>query len=84
MALSILGGLPLPGITRNLLTVGMFVLLSLTVVSPQPGDFLAASAANAAAEVLMAARVVVALCLLWAGHRGWRGLQRRPHPFLPN
>lgn len=37
--------------------------------------------------------VLTAMALLWAslltplvivGHRGWRGLQRRPHPFLAN
>ncbi|RDS81508.1 hypothetical protein [Dyella psychrodurans] len=34
--------------------------------------------------MLMAAWVVLIGALAWIGQRGWRGLQRRPHPFLPN
>lgn len=32
---------------------------------------------------LLATWVAMALALAWLGHRGWRALLRRPHPFLP-
>lgn len=32
---------------------------------------------------LLAAWFVLALVLVWLGRRGWRGLQARPHPFMP-
>ena len=35
-------------------------------------------------SVLLVGWLAVGGMLLWLGRRGWRGLQQRPHPFLPN
>lgn len=49
--------------------------------------FSAASLGKAAPGPVMASLLAVgwatfAIWLLWCGRRGWRGLERRPHPFL--
>lgn len=41
-------------------------------------------AATLAESWLLAAWTALALVLAWLGLRGWRGLQARPHPFMPN
>ncbi|MHB1272436.1 MAG: hypothetical protein ACYCZD_06610 [Rhodanobacter sp.] len=35
-------------------------------------------------ELFDAGWIFLIAVLLWLGHRGWRGLRQRPHPFLPN
>lgn len=84
MALSILGGLSLHAFGRSLLMVILFVFFTLTVLLPQLRGMLAASAVAAARDALVAVWLALACWLLWVGHRGWRGLQQRPHPFLLN
>ncbi|MHB1273399.1 MAG: hypothetical protein ACYCZD_11650 [Rhodanobacter sp.] len=84
MALSIFGGRPLPGFGKALLMIGMFVLLSLTVLLPMLWHDWAELFVVRAGDTLGAAWFALALFLLWFGHRGWRGLRQRPHPFLPN
>lgn len=84
MALSTFGGRPLSNFGKGLLMIVMFVLFSLTVLLSQPWQGenpLYAAHANVA---LVAVWLVLALFLLWLGRRGWRALQQRPHPFLPN
>lgn len=39
---------------------------------------------NDGAGWLAAGWAAFTVALLWLGRRGWRGLQQRPHPFLPN
>lgn len=84
MVLSIFGGRPLSGFGKGLLLVGMFVLLSLTMLVPQLSDAAVAPVMGQADGALMAAWLALALFLLWLGRRGWHELQQRPHPFLPN
>jgi len=83
-ALSIFGGHPLPGFGKSLLVIGMFVLLSLTVLLPMLWHDWAELSAARAGDTLGAAWFALALFLFWLGRRGWRGLRQRPHPFLPN
>lgn len=83
-ALSIFGGHPLSGFGKNLLVIGMFMLLSLTALLPMLWHDRAELSAVRTGDTLGAAWFALALFLLWLGHRGWRGLRQRPHPFLPN
>lgn len=83
MVLGILGGHALSGVGKLFVVIGMLVLLSVTALLPMlwhGGSGLTVIVAAA----LAAAWLVLALLLLWLGHRGWRGLQQRPHPFLAN
>ena len=52
------------------------------------GIFIDSSTPQAALDilcpVLLVGWLVFAVMLFRLGHRGWRGLQQRPHPFLPN
>ena len=84
MVLSIFGGHPLSGFGKSLLLIGMFVLLSLTMLLPQLGDEAIAPAIGKAEDALVVAWLALALFLLWLGRSGWHELQQRPHPFLPN
>jgi hypothetical protein len=82
MALCIFGGRPLPGSGRALLLIGMLVLLSVSAWWLQhdwDGRVL-----PSLADALAAIWSALVLFLFWLGYRGWRGLQQRPHPFLPN
>lgn len=83
MALSLFGGRPLSNFCKSLLMIGMFVLLSLTVLLPPLGQSWNALYAGRALDALFAAWLLLALFLAWLGHRGWCALQRRPHAFLP-
>ncbi|MEO8779128.1 MAG: hypothetical protein ABI389_10720 [Rhodanobacter sp.] len=83
MALSIFGGLPLPGLGKSLLMIGMFVLLSLTVLAPQVRDGLPALIVAGADDALVAAWLALAGLLWWLARRGARALRQRPHPFMP-
>ena len=83
MALSIYGGRALSSFSKSLLMIGMFVLLSLTVLMPQVHDDLPALVVAGADDVLVAAWLALALSLWWLGRRGARALRQRPHPFMP-
>jgi hypothetical protein len=84
MALSIFGGRPLRGLGNSLLMIGMFVLFSLTMLLPQLWHDWAARSVARADGALAASWLVLLLFLCWLGSRGWRALQQRPHPFLPD
>ena len=83
MVLSIFGGRALSGFSKSLLMIGMFVLLSLTVLLPQlwrDSDVLYATRAD---DVLVAAWLMLACLLWWLARRGASALRQRPHPFMP-
>ncbi len=79
-ALAVLGGSPLCGWPRGFLMLLALALITLTALSftagPQWQPLRLAHLGIGWAALL--------LWLLWLGRRGWRGLQQRPHPFLPN
>ena len=79
--LAIVGGRPLPGWGTAALSVACFVVTSI-------GLSFALLDRGAAHGILLlvaaSAWAVLALVLAWLGRRGWRGLERRPHPFLAN
>lgn len=83
MALGIFGGSPLPGVAKALLMIGMFVLLSVSMLLPQIWEDWSARSVTQAGGALAAGWIVIALVLLRHGRRGWHGLQQRSHPFLP-
>ena len=82
MAVSIFGGRPLSDFGKSLLLLGMFVLLSATMLLPQLDDGPAAQLIARASDVLVAAWLALALFLWWLARRGGRALHHRPHPFL--
>lgn len=84
MALGILGGHALSGAGKLFVLIGMLVLLSLTALLPMLWHGWSGLTVVDASAALAASWLVLALFLLWLGHRGWRGLQARPHPFLAN
>ena len=78
-ALAVLGGSPICGWPKGLLLL-LLALITLTVLSFTTGPQW---------QPLRLAHLgigwaALALWLIWLGRRGWRGLQQRPHPFLPN
>ncbi|GFZ89014.1 hypothetical protein GCM10011408_04900 [Dyella caseinilytica] len=81
-ALATLGGRALPGWVTGPAAGTTFVLLgigtgvSAGVDASQVVDY-------SIAAFVLAGRLMVLAFLCWLGHRGWRGLVRRPHPFLP-
>jgi hypothetical protein len=84
MALSIFSGRALSSFSKSLLMLGMFVLLSLTVLLPQlwrDWDVLNAARAD---DALVVTWLALAVLLLWLARRGARALRQRPHPFLPD
>lgn len=86
LVLGVFGGTPLPGWGLALLMTAMVLLVSASTFvpifatlgrHPQPlGEGIIAGLAVAWAGA--------ATLLLWLGRRGWRGMQRQPHPFLAN
>lgn len=84
MALSIFGGRVLSSFSKSLLMLGMFVLLSVTVLLPQLRHDWDALYATRADEALVAAWLSLAGLLLWLGRRGASALRQRPHPFMPD
>jgi hypothetical protein len=81
-ALANFGGRPLPTWSLVLIAGICFTLIGLDNVclpffsnSPVVGTL--------PRVLLIAGWLVLLLALGWLSRRGWRGLQRRPHPFLP-
>lgn len=70
--------------SQSAMTLGMFVLLSLSVLLPHLWQDWDVSNAERAIDAISAAWLLLVLFLLWLGRRGWRALQQRRHPFLPN
>ncbi len=84
MVLGVLGGHAWSGVGGFFVVIGMLVLLSLTALLPVLWHDWSGLTVIAADAAFAAAWLVLALLLLSLGHRGWRGLQARPHPFLAN
>ena len=86
MVLGTFGGRPLPGwgigmlLGMLVLLVGLSTFVPLFATQGRHPWPMSATFSVALAGVWIA----VALGLAWLGRRGWQGLQRRPHPFLPN
>jgi hypothetical protein len=83
--LAIIGGRPLPDWQLGLLAILGYVTICISTLLPVldgNGSQLHIGQAGCAMLAVMWATLIVAL--LWLGRRGWLGLQRRPHPFLPN
>jgi hypothetical protein len=64
--------------------IGMFTLLSLTVLLPQLWQDWDVLQATRADEALVVTWLVLAALLLWLARRGASALRARPHPFLPD
>ena len=83
--LSTLGGCSLPSWATAGMLIAAFMVVTLSVFIPvvangkHPWHWAAAVEA-----ALLMGWTVLGAALLWLGRRGWRGLQQRPHPFLPN
>lgn len=60
------------------------VLLMLPLFVPGRDSHLGNLAMTSLTVLFDAGWVLLVAVLLWLGRRGWRGLQQRPHPFLPN
>lgn len=84
MALCTFGGHPLSVFGKNLLLIGIFVLLNLTVLLAQWRPGRDALLVTRAGDVLGVAWLALGILLLWLARRGWHGLQQRSHPFFPN
>ncbi len=85
LVLDTFGGDRLPAWGTAVLSAAAFVLVSLSSFIPLTGVGRKPWHFAAAGEWLLALGwVAMAGMLLWLGRRGLRGLQARPHPFLPN
>jgi hypothetical protein len=82
MILNIFSGRALSSFSKSLLMLGMFVLLSLTVLLPQLWQDWDISNEARAAKALVATWLALALLLAWLARRGARALRGRAHPFL--
>ena len=60
------------------------LLLMLPLFVPGRDSHLGNLAMTILTVLLDAGWVLLVAVLFWLGRRGWRGLQQRPHPFLPN
>lgn len=84
MALCIFGGRPPTTFGKNLLLIGLFVLLSLTLLSAQWSSDWSPLSVTTTQNVLGVAWLLQVALLLWLARRGWHGLRQRVHPFLSN
>jgi hypothetical protein len=82
MALNIFSGRALSSFSKSLLMLGMFVLLSLTVLLPQLWQDWDVSNAARADHALVATWLALAVLLAWLARRGACALRERAHPFL--
>jgi hypothetical protein len=84
-ALAIIGGRPLRSWATGLLAMLGCILLNISLFVPtlsDPGQIKLGG--STLLEWLVVGWIALTIALLWLGRRGWRGLQERPHPFLPN
>lgn len=82
MALSLFGGRPPSRVGKCLLVSGLFGLVGLTVLLPQMGQGWDVLHTATVRDGLVALWTALMLFLSWLGFRGWRELQKRPHPYL--
>jgi len=83
-ALSTVGGRPLPHWGTGLLAAFGYALVSVSIFLPTFSNTVAFVLGDFWLALLAAAWAALIVMLLWLSLRGWRGLQQRPHPFLPN
>ena len=62
----------------------VWIAINITIAVPLLHDDGPIVLGNVGAGWLAAGWAAVTVALFWLGRRGWRGLQQRPHPFLPN
>jgi hypothetical protein len=81
--LATIGGRPLSNWALGLLALFGYALICISIFLP--------ATSGRGMQLGMTGNVVLAIAwaslivaLLWLGRRGWRGLQQRPHPFMPN
>ncbi|WP_430391998.1 hypothetical protein [Dyella sp. 20L07] len=83
--LGVLGGRPLPGwgLTVLITLIAMLIGCISSFSGSMIGDQAWAPSTSFVVAVI-GAWLVMGAVLAWLGRRGWRGLIKRPHPFLPN
>jgi hypothetical protein len=65
------------------LAVAGCILINVSLFVPMFGDPGAIELGSVSAlPLLVAGWLVLGVALWWLGRHGWRGLMRRPHPFL--
>jgi hypothetical protein len=86
LALEVLGGVRLQvwGLTALVVSSYVWIVINITIAVPLFHDGGPIVLGNVGAGWLAAGWAAFTVALLWLGRRGWRGLQQRPHPFLPN
>jgi hypothetical protein len=82
-ALAIIGGRSLRSWATGALAVAGCILINVSLFVPMFGDPGAIELGSVSAlPLLVAGWLVLGVALWWLGRHGWRGLMRRPHPFL--
>lgn len=83
-ALATVGGRPLRHGATAALSVYGYVLICVSVFLPALAENGRFHLDTSWSALFAAGWATLIVLLLWLGRRGWRGLQLRPHPFLPN
>lgn len=83
-ALSTIGGRPVSNWGAGLLAAFGYGLICISIFLPTLSNGVQLDLGGLWLTLLAAAWATLIVMLLWLGRRGWRGLQERPHPFLPN
>jgi len=86
LALEVLGGvrLQIGWLAALVVSSYLWIVINIGIAVPLFHDGGPIVLGNVGAGWLAAGWAVFTVALLWLGRRGWRGLQQRPHPFLPN
>lgn len=84
MACCTFGHTPLPGWGMAMLLTGIAVLAFASSFVPSLLTVSGKEIGGGTLCALAAGWAAAAVALLWLGRRGWHGLQRQPHPFMPN
>ena len=84
LTLSVFGGLPLPGWGVGVMLGGMILLVIASTFVPMFATLARHPypLGKGVGVGLLVGWSVAAAVLFWLGRHGWRGLQRRQHPFL--
>ena len=86
LALEVLGGVRLQvgWLTALVVSSYLWIVINIGIAVPPFHRGAPIVLGNVGAGWLAAGWAAFTVALLWRGRRGWRGLQQRPHPFLPN